>query len=207
MTRHLAAFEHQATCTNQNHQHRTPNTETEEHNDHEGPTGGVHQFSRNMTMNDQYDSSFDVGVAVEEEELKPTVLPTSKAKRRRLPSTTATDVVVDTAVQDDQAVAGDGDVAVATPSTSLSASVTKKRTKKKRRKEKGDEVVGGVTNASEKSSVDAPPQPPLKGMFIEDRRNLPVYRHRAEICNLVFNNDVVLVVAETVSLQLIPYIA
>lgn len=163
-----------------------------------------------MMMNDQYDTSFDVGVAVEEEELKPTVLLTSKAKRRRLPSTTATDVDVDraVAVQYDSAFAGNGDVAVATPSTSLSATVTKKRTKKNHRKEKGNDMVGDgdVTNAKS-SSFDAPPQPPLKGMFIEERRNLPVYRHRAEICSLVSNNDVVLVVAETVSLQLLSFIA
>ena len=40
--------------------------------------------------------------------------------------------------------------------------------------------------------------PPLKGNYIKERSNLPVYQHRSELCTLVAENDVVLVVAETV---------
>ncbi|EED91700.1 atp-dependent RNA helicase [Thalassiosira pseudonana CCMP1335] len=38
---------------------------------------------------------------------------------------------------------------------------------------------------------------PLKGLFVKERCKLPVYQHRAELCKLVANNDVVLAVAET----------
>ena len=41
--------------------------------------------------------------------------------------------------------------------------------------------------------------PPLKENYIEERSSLPVYQHRSELCTLVAENDVVLVVAETVS--------
>lgn len=125
-------------------------------------------------MNDLYDSSFDVGVAVEVEEKKPPVRLTSKSKAKRLRLLPTANAAADTAV--------------------LDAGTTGKRSKKER-------VIDGVINVNVKSSVDAQHQqpPPLKGMFIDERKNLPVYRHRADICNLVANNDVVLVVAETVS--------
>ena len=130
-------------------------------------------------MNDLYDSSFDVGVAVEAEEKKPPVQLTSKSNAKRLRLLPTANAAVD---------------------TTLDADTTGKRSKKKRKREKSG-VIDGVINA--KSSVDAQnqePPPPLKGMFIDERRNLPVYQHRVDICNLVANNDVVLVVAETVSL-------
>ena len=38
----------------------------------------------------------------------------------------------------------------------------------------------------------------------EARRKLPVYKYRAEICNLVAENDAVLVIAETVSHSILP---
>ncbi|KAL7520958.1 hypothetical protein ACHAWX_005647 [Stephanocyclus meneghinianus] len=34
-------------------------------------------------------------------------------------------------------------------------------------------------------------------MFVKERSDLPVYRHRNELCKLIANNEVVLVVAET----------
>ncbi len=131
-------------------------------------------------MNDLYDSSFDVGVAVEVEEKKPPVRLTSKSKAKRLRLLPTANAAADTAV--------------------LDADTTGKRSKKERKREKSG-VSDGVINVNVKSSVDAQHQqpPPLKGMFIDERRNLPVYQHRADICNLVANNDVVLVVAETVS--------
>ena len=39
----------------------------------------------------------------------------------------------------------------------------------------------------------------LERMHSESRRNLPVYKHKSEICRLVAQNEVLLVVAETVS--------
>lgn len=150
-------------------------------------------------MNDQYDSSFDVGIAVEAEEAKSSALSTAtaKSKRPRVPSTS----VAEPAVLDDEASTGNG--AVASTRTIPSANATRKRSKKKKKHDNNEKMVGGAINA--KSPVDvAPPLSPLKGMFIEERRNLPVYQHRADICNLVSNNDVVLVVAETVSLSRFP---
>ena len=145
-------------------------------------------------MSEQYDSSFfDVGVPVEAEEKKlPSVLlpiSNAKAKRRRLPSRTDTDTAVL-----DHAESADNS---AVPPPIITASTIRKRSKKKQKREKSGEImVGGEINAR-LPAVDV--APPLKGMFIEERKQLPVYRHRAEICNLVSINDVVLVVAETVS--------
>lgn len=133
-------------------------------------------------MNDLYYSSFDVGVAVEAEEKKPPGRLTSKSEAKRLRLLPNADAAADTAVLD------------------ADTDTTGKISKKKRKREKSG-VIDGVINVNVKSSVDAQHQqpPPLKGMFIDERKKLPVYRHRADICNLVANNDVVLVVAETVS--------
>ncbi len=150
----------------------------------------------NEEMNVQYDSSFDVGVAVEAEEKKlPSALPTSnaKAKRRRLLSTADTDTtLLDHAESTDNSV-------VSPPITVPLASATRKHSKRCQKCFKSGEMVGGVINAKLPAVDVSPPPPPLKGMFIEERKKLPVYGHRAEICNLVSINDAVLVVAETVS--------
>ena len=82
----------------------------------------------------------------------------------------------------------------------------KKRKKKKRESnvyDASDEKTPSKPAAPEGEKVQTtplPPPAPLKGVFIKERSNLPVYQHRAEICNLVSKNDVVLVVAETVSI-------
>lgn len=92
----------------------------------------------------------------------------------------------------------DGDISM--PSTGK-----KKRKKKKKRKNSVTE--DGASTASQTDvgdiiqqtkSTTVPKQGPLKGMFIKERSNLPVFQHRDEICNLVSKNDVLLVVAETV---------
>lgn len=119
-------------------------------------------------MDYQYDSSFDIGVAVAED------------KKQPQPST------IDAAAELDDAA-------------TILNSGTSKRSKKRKKKEKSDGAVR--LELSSRSSVDAsPPLPPLKGMFIEERKKLPVYQHRADLCKLVSKHDVVLVVAETVSL-------
>ncbi|KAL7536680.1 hypothetical protein ACHAWF_005535 [Thalassiosira exigua] len=74
----------------------------------------------------------------------------------------------------------------------------KKKKKKKRREHEGGAkslpAEGGGTKCAQKLP---PPPPPLKGMFVKQRINLPVYQHRAEICDLAASNEVLLVVAET----------
>lgn len=83
----------------------------------------------------------------------------------------------------------------------------RKKTKKKKRRKERDIVGDGpsIANSPRAAAADgeasqSPPLPPLKGMFVKERSNLPVYQRRAEICKLVVaTNDVVLVVAETVS--------
>lgn len=95
------------------------------------------------------------------------------------------------------------DVDISMPSTGK-----KKRKKKKKRKNSVTED-GASTKSSpmktdvgdiiqQTKSTTVPKQGPLKGMFIKERSNLPVFQHRDEICNLVSKNDVLLVVAETV---------
>ena len=108
---------------------------------------------------------------------------------------------------------GNNDVS---PSKNTTTGTGKKKQKKKRKKKKKhssdvheDDVSHNVTanniaaikdgGQSNIDIVKLPPQPPLKGVFIKERGNLPVYQHRASICDLVAKNDVVLVVAETVS--------
>lgn len=92
------------------------------------------------------------------------------------------------------------------------ASTEKKKKKRKKKKKKKSMSHDGSNSANEETSPakspkldnkkydsSLPPLAPLKGMFIKERSNLPVYQHRTEICKLVAKNDVVLVVAETVS--------
>ena len=103
--------------------------------------------------------------------------------------------------------------------TSSSTGKKKKRKKKKRNKDSDDMNQDGAstytsTSSHEKTNGELekiqtkshtedgnlpplPSQAPLKGMFIKERSNLPVYQYRTEICNLISNNNVVLVVAET----------
>ena len=103
--------------------------------------------------------------------------------------------------------------------TSGSTGKKKKRKKKKRNKDSDDMNQDGASTSTSISSHEKtnreiekiqtkspteddnlsplPSQAPLKGMFIKERSNLPVYQYRTEICNLISNNNVVLVVAET----------
>ena len=101
----------------------------------------------------------------------------------------------------------------------VSGTEDKKRKKKKKRKKNRDDIndetsairsrpsMGSAASDEEEAKVSPalPPAPPLKGMFIKERSNLPVFQHRADICNLVSSNEVVLVVAETVSHNMMRY--
>jgi HrpA-like RNA helicase len=85
--------------------------------------------------------------------------------------------------------------------------LVKSKLKRKRKKEKSinnitsaNEVDNDVTVNTEKNKkqhLPASSRMPLNGKFIHERTNLPVYQHSTEIVNLISNNDVVLVVAET----------
>jgi HrpA-like RNA helicase len=78
----------------------------------------------------------------------------------------------------------------------------KKKKKKKKRKtlDSVEALVSDETPMLEKKpKKNEITMPPLRGNYLKERCNLPVYQHRNELCTLVNDNDVVLVVAETVS--------
>ena len=175
-----------------------------------------------LMMDNEYDASFDVGVAVKEESLEAVVKSTGKKKHRvrsnngmqrlRLGNTSSTDdeagkytggeLINNSGPKDDH--------------VSAPAASAEKKSKKKRRREKSSNsnTDDGISNEGiSKSSIHEafadgleriqknavlPPPLSLKGMFINERKKLPVYQHSAEIVDLISNNDVVLVVAETV---------
>ncbi len=169
---------------------------------------------------EDYNASVDIGVAVEENpsNKSPSPKPTGKKRRRKRSSSDASSQFEVTAKSD---VAMTGTEAInALPSRqriSISSddedrndgqiSIGKKKKRKKKKKKKND--VSEIDRTSFKNNSNTedekkkeekfPSLAPLKGMFIKERSNLPVYQHRYEICRLVSNNDVVLVVAETVS--------
>ena len=125
---------------------------------------------------DEYDETFDLGVVVNEEEL-----PISTTKLTN----------------------NDSSVPI------ISASVISKL-KKKRKREKSSTIIPSADEVDDdvptnsvnmgcvKKNKHSPLScMPLKGKFIHERTNLPVYQHSTEIVDLISNNHVVLVVAET----------
>ena len=97
----------------------------------------------------------------------------------------------------------------ATPGGSSNGLESTGKKKSKKKKKKKHKKSSSHDNNADSDDDDAKPSPqqkpkiivpsqgPLKGMLIKERSNLPVYQHRAEICKLAANNDVILVVAET----------
>lgn len=204
-------------------------------------------------MNDEYDDSIDLGIAVKEE--PPPKSKKKRRKRKRSASTSSADgllpdpncsrklVVAESegaatpltgdkfktgnGSDDAAAAAGDDDVGnlvstgkekkkkamsptdngksndkgVAENGTNPSSTGKKKRKKKKKKNRNSiSETETKPPSDGQKAKTKShlfPTQPPLKGMFIKERGNLPVFQHQAELCDLVLNNDVVLVVAET----------
>lgn len=134
---------------------------------------------------DEYDETFDLGVVVNEDELA-------------VSTTNSTNN--DSSVP----IISAGNNKIITETT-----LVKSKLKKKRKKEKSisnitsaNEVDDDVTNpvtmgCAKRNKHRLPSCMPLKGKFIHERTNLPVYQHSTEIVNLISNNDVVLVVAET----------
>ena len=107
-----------------------------------------------------------------------------------------------------------------TPSSSVdnepivNAAKNKRKEKKRKRNRDTTEIPvakspsdSATTENENAQTTPRPPlSPPLKGMFIKERSNLPVFLHRTEICNLISSNDVVLVIAETVS-DVLPFLS
>ena len=143
-------------------------------------------------MDNTYDESLDLGVAVKEESTLSSVKSKKKKRRRKRSGSTSSVDVLPLPTADDN----DGDV----NNTDRQSSSIKKKKRKKKKKRTDD--IQDDASAEEKgiqTNTSIAKQAPLKGNFIKERSNLPVYQHREEICNLVSKNDVVLVVAETVS--------
>ena len=211
-----------------------------------------------LVMDNEYDASFDVGVAVKEESPEAVAKSEKKKKHRgrsnngklrprprprlRSGSTPSTDDEAGKSATDGESTdnAGrrtdDHDSAPATvgssgsgsgSSSSSSTAGAEKKSKKKRRREKKSSnsntddgstsnegisksiihaaFADGVERKQQKKAKVLPPSLPLKGMFVNERTNLPVYQHSAEIVDLISNNDVVLVVAETVRKTVYPF--
>ena len=138
---------------------------------------------KNPCTMDEYET-FDLGVVVNEEEL-----PISTTK----------------STNNDSSVP-----IISAGNNNLTEASVISKLKKKRKREKSstiipsaDEVDDDVpTNSANmgcaKKNKHSPLScMPLKGKFIHERTNLPVYQHSTEIVDLISNNDVVLVVAET----------
>ena len=146
-------------------------------------------------MDNTYDESLDLGVAVKEESTLSSVKSKKKKRRRKRSGSTSSVDVLPLPTADDN----DGDV----NNTDRQSSSIKKKKRKKKKKRTGDSIedtqYGETKDESIQTNTAIAKQAPLKGNFIKERGNLPVYQHREEICNLVSKNDVVLVVAETVS--------
>ncbi len=179
-----------------------------------------------LVKDSDYDASFDVGVAVKEEFREAALKP--KKKRRKLGgsnnntrqmrsgSTGSKDAEEEKSPNGDlthKAESSD-DYTSAAAISSISTSEKKSKKKRKREKSTDSEADDGISKEkSSKSPIHTEltaeldrkqeksvfPPLPLKGMFVIERKKLPVYQHSAEIVDLISNNDVLLVVAETVS--------
>ena len=139
-----------------------------------------------------------MGVAVKEGSTLSSVKSKKKKRRRKRSGSTSSVDVLPLPTADDN----NGDV---NDIDKQSSSSTKKKKRKKKKKKSNDDSIEYIQeNVSTEdkgiqTTTTIAKQAPLKGNFIKERSNLPVYQHREEICNLVSKNDVVLVVAETVS--------
>ena len=150
-------------------------------------------------MDNIYDESLDLGVAVKEGSTLSSVKSKKKKRRRKRSGSTSSVDVLPLPTADDN----DGDVN--NNDIDKQSSSTKKKKRKKKKKRTNDDIIEDTQDdvhtedKSIQTNTSIAKQAPLKGNFIKERSNLPVYQHREEICNLVSKNDVVLVVAETVS--------
>ena len=133
-----------------------------------------------MAMADLYDDTLDIGVAVKQTTSEISISKPKKKKRKRKRSSE------DHAKNNDDDDRGSGEI--------------------KKKKTRDENHAQSASSSSRHQAEEGKPQitvtmPPLRGMFVKERSNLPVYRHRSELCNLIANNEVVLVVAETVRLR------
>lgn len=179
-----------------------------------------------LAKDNDYDASFDVGVAVKEEFPEAALNPKTEKlgrsgngmQRMRSGSTASTDAEEGNSSNggfiNNAAINDEYTTATAIGRTARS----EKKSKKKRKREKSTNFEAdpdhSISNErSSKSSIHTKLTTeidrrqkksvftllPLKGMFVDERKQLPVYQHSAEIIDLISNNAVVLVVAETVS--------
>ena len=140
-----------------------------------------------------YDASLDIGIAVEEDTKTSVFIEKKKGHKRKRSSSV---------VSEDNKEDGPND-----NDTYRDAEYSKKKKKKKKKKRKtsmtSDGEAGENPNSAsvcEQKEDNRIVMPLVKGNYTKERSNLPVYQHRNELCTLVANNDVLLVVAETVSI-------
>ncbi len=193
---------------------------------HQSIVGRIPARMSNLVKDNDYDPSFDVGVAVKEELPEAALKPKKKWKKLGRSSNGMQHMRLESAASTDAeegkspngclfhkaALTYDYTSAAAIGSTARSE--TKSKKKRKREKSTDSEADDGISDErSSKSPIHSELTSeldrkqkklvltplPLKGMFVNERKNLPVYQHSAEIVDLISNNDVVLVVAETVS--------
>ena len=139
-----------------------------------------------------YDASADIGVAVDED-VSPRAKKKKKKKRKRSIS------------QDSSEQAGPAGIS---GNNNVDASLqlndgSRSKKKKKKKKRKSNESTNNITNSASlmpSTKSKGLNLQPLTGNFVKERSNLPVYQYRNELCSLIKENEVVLVVAETVSL-------
>lgn len=141
-----------------------------------------------------YDASVDIGISVKDD---PDASSKNKKKKRRKRKRSASEASEGSTISkgDDGPPLGD-----AVPPINGSSAQKKKKKKKKRKtldKDISLEQDADVQKPSALKQKRLLNMPPLTGNLIKERSNLPVYQHRNELCTLVADNDVVLVVAET----------
>lgn len=143
-----------------------------------------------------YDAAIDIGIAVKED---PGSSSKEKKKKRRKRKRSTSEASEGSTISK-----GDDGQQLDDAAQPISGASGQKKKKKKKKRH----TLDNDTSLEQSSDVQKPVEqkkhlinmPPLAGNLIKERSNLPVYQHRNELCTLVADNDVVLVVAETVSI-------
>jgi hypothetical protein len=147
-------------------------------------------------MSNDYDASLDIGIAVKED---PAKMSAKKKKKHRKRKRSISEASESSTISKEYEMHLDG---IHTNVANTSGGKAKKKKKKKKRKTL-DSVEASVSDETpmleRKPKKNEITMPPLRGNYLKERCNLPVYQHRNGLCTLVNDNDVVLVVAETVS--------
>jgi HrpA-like RNA helicase len=160
-------------------------------------------------------NSFDIGTVVEESQASQEL---QKKRRRRKRSLSQGSHVSENSAASEAATTSDVEISTAhtTPvgndhSLNNEGKKIEKKKKKKKKKKKHNSTKSGSSNYDNgskpyesssplketRTKIAVPALGPLKGMLIRERTSLPVYQYRAEICKIVAENDVTLIIAET----------